>query len=115
MRIGDFARAAGVSTSKIRFYEARGLLPAAARTANGYRSYDASDLRIVSFIDRARAFGFSLTDVRRFMARPAEERRTKAGLVDALEAKLAEINAHIAEACAQREQVVAMIQEIKGR
>jgi MerR family copper efflux transcriptional regulator len=114
VKIGEFAQAAGVSTSKIRFYEARGLLPAASRSTNGYRSYDASDLRIVSFIDRARTLGFSLADVARFMQRPAEERRSKAGLVEVLKVKLREIDDHIAEARARRRQVQALIDELRG-
>ena len=39
MRIGEVAKAAGVSTSRIRFYEEEGILPPAPREANGYRSY----------------------------------------------------------------------------
>ena len=42
MRIGDLAKLTGVSASTIRFYEIQGLLPAAARLANGYRDYDAT-------------------------------------------------------------------------
>jgi len=114
MRIGEFARRAGVSASKVRFYEARGLLPDAARTANGYRDYDAADLRIVAFIDRARALGFSLEDIGRFMDRPAEERRAKTGLVEALERKLADIDRHLAEAQARREQIVELIAELRA-
>jgi MerR family copper efflux transcriptional regulator len=114
MRIGEFARRAGVSTSKIRFYESRGLLPDASRSANGYRTYDATDLRIVTFIDRARALGFSLGDIASFMNRPVEERRAKTGLVEALKAKLAEIDAHLIEVQDRRSEVVALLTELRG-
>jgi len=113
MRIGDFARRAGVSTSKIRFYEAHGLLPQAARTASGYRDYDALDLRIVDFINRSRALGFSLEEIARFMSRPADERRAKTGLIPALEAKLAEIDAHLADVQARRSGLLALMAELK--
>jgi DNA-binding transcriptional MerR regulator len=46
-RIGDLAKLTGVSTSTIRFYEARGLLAAAARVANGYRDYDRPAVEVV--------------------------------------------------------------------
>ena len=115
MRIGEFAKRAGVSTSKIRFYETRGLLPAAGRSANGYRTYDATDLRIVTFIDRARALGFSLADIGRFMSRPAEARRAKHGLVAALEAKLAEVDEHMAVVQARRGEIVALLGELRSR
>jgi DNA-binding transcriptional MerR regulator len=113
MRIGEFAKRAGVSTSKIRFYEARGLLPDAARAENGYRSYNAADLRIVTFIGRARALGFSLSDVARFMGRPAEERRTKHGLAKALEDKLAEIDEHAAALQVRRDEVAALLGDLR--
>jgi MerR family copper efflux transcriptional regulator len=115
MRIGEFARLAGVSASKIRFYEARGLLPPPSRFVNGYRDYDAAEVRIVTFIDRARALGFTLADITRFMSRPAEERRSKHGLVRALEAKLAEIDGHLAEVQARRNDVETLLAELRGR
>lgn len=39
MRIGEVADAVGLSTKTLRFYEQSGLLPAPARSANGYRDY----------------------------------------------------------------------------
>jgi len=114
MRIGEFAKRAGVSTSKVRFYEGRGLLPDAPRSANGYRTYDATDQRIVTFIDRARALGFSLKDIALFMRRPAEERRAKKGLVRALEAKLAEIDVLQAEVQTRRGDIVALLTELRS-
>ncbi len=114
MRIGEFASRAGVSTSKIRFYEARGLLPKSVRSANGYRRYDTADLRIVSFIDRARALGFSLADITHFMSRPAAERRTKEGLVKALERKLAEVDEYLVDVRERRRQIITLLAELKG-
>lgn len=43
MKIGEIARRAGTSTRMLRYYEAQGLLPA-KRSANGYRSFDESDV-----------------------------------------------------------------------
>jgi MerR family copper efflux transcriptional regulator len=112
MRIGEFARRAGVTPSKVRFYEGRGLLPAADRSANGYRSFGVNDLQVIAFIDRARALGFTLADVTRFMRRPAGERRAKVGLAAALQEKLREIDAHLLEAQARRSAVVQMLAEL---
>ncbi|WP_409473638.1 MerR family DNA-binding transcriptional regulator [Streptomyces sp. HC307] len=39
LTIGQAAKAAGVTRKAMRVYEARGLLPAAERTAAGYRLY----------------------------------------------------------------------------
>lgn len=43
MRIGALAQQVGVSAHTIRFYEARGLLPAPERGDNGYREYTEAD------------------------------------------------------------------------
>lgn len=112
MRIGEFARRAGVSTSKIRFYERRGLLPDASRASNGYRDYGLDDIRVIAFVDRARTLGFSLSDVARFMQRPAAGRRAKVGLAQALKAKLAEVDQHLVELEARRGAIVAMLAEV---
>ncbi|MDP1136857.1 MerR family DNA-binding transcriptional regulator, partial [Klebsiella pneumoniae] len=39
MKIGELAQRTGISIETIRFYEAQGLLPPAARAANNYRVY----------------------------------------------------------------------------
>jgi len=59
MRIGLLAARAGISTSRIRFYEAEGLLPPPPRRHSGYRDYDERALEIILFINRARGLGFS--------------------------------------------------------
>lgn len=62
--IGALAKAAGVSTPTIRYYEEIGLLPPASRTNGGQRSYDAADLSRVTFIKQCRDFGFGIDQVR---------------------------------------------------
>ena len=113
MRIGEFAKRGRVSASKVRFYEAEGLLPQAARSANGYRNYGEADLRIIGFVHRARALGFTLAEIALFMSRPALARRAKEGVVSALEAKLAEADGLIAELTERRGRIAAMLAELK--
>ena len=113
MRIGEFARRAGIGASKVRFYEVRGLLPPSARSANGYRSYDEADLRVIGFVDRARSLGFTLAEITGFMGRPAEERRAKEGVVPALEVKLAEADRLMAELAERRARIVTLLEELK--
>ena len=48
MRIGEVARRSGLSTSQIRFYEARGLLNLVSRKANGYREYRPDTLIVLA-------------------------------------------------------------------
>jgi MerR family copper efflux transcriptional regulator len=112
MRIGDLAKLAGVSTSKIRFYEVQGLLPAAARLANGYRDYDGRAVAVVKFIGRARSLGFRLSEVAAHLRAPRGEGR-KARLQAQLEAKLAELDAHMKEARARRAMIAGLVEEVR--
>lgn len=64
MHIGAFAARAGVPAKTIRYYESVGLLPAAARDANGYRSYPEADLTRLLLIRRLRLAGVGLTELK---------------------------------------------------
>lgn len=66
MRIGELAERAGTSTRTLRYYESRGLLPA-RRDANGYRTYDEDDLRLLRQIRTLQDFGFDLEETRPFV------------------------------------------------
>ncbi len=66
MRIGELAARAGTTTRALRYYEARGLLPA-RRDGNGHRTYDEADLRLLDQIRTLRDFGFELEETRPFV------------------------------------------------
>jgi len=63
LTIGKAARQAQVGIDTVRFYERQGLLPAASRTASGYRLYTADDVDRLRFIRRAKTLGFSLDEI----------------------------------------------------
>lgn len=63
MLIGALADTVGLPTQTIRFYERKGLLPAAERGANGYRNYDESTLPRLRFIQTAQAAGLTLAEI----------------------------------------------------
>ena len=112
MLIGQLARQAGVSTSKIRFYEARALLPPGARLANGYRDYDEHSLRIIRFIDLAQGLGFTLREIATHLHAPEDDAR-KARLQSRLEAKLAELDFHMEKVKVRRALISDLIQEAR--
>lgn len=63
MRIGELAKAAGVSPRSLRYYEKRGLLRA-RRQANGYREYDDSAVTRVHNIRTLLGAGVKAEEIR---------------------------------------------------
>ena len=63
MRIGAFAKAAGVSVDAVRFYERRGVLLPAPRTAGGYRTFDQHDLDRVLLARQLQALGLRVEEI----------------------------------------------------
>jgi DNA-binding transcriptional MerR regulator len=63
-RIGELASRAAMTVDAIRFYEKRGLLPKAQRSAGRFRVYSPRDLERVRFIQQMQVLGFSLAEIR---------------------------------------------------
>lgn len=98
--IGEAARASGVTAKMVRHYEAIGLLPPARRTEAGYRLYGREDVRMLQFIHRGRALGFSLDRIADLLAlwrdkdrASADVRRLALAHIDELDRKIAELEA----------------------
>lgn len=66
MKIGELAKLTGLATSRIRFYEASGLIRS-QRKANGYRDYAADTVWILELVTGAQGAGFSLEEIARLL------------------------------------------------
>lgn len=98
--IGEAARTSGVTAKMVRHYESIGLLPPARRTEAGYRQYGMDDVRILQFIHRGRALGFSLDQIAGLLALWRDKERASADVrrlalehIDELDRKIAELEA----------------------
>jgi MerR family redox-sensitive transcriptional activator SoxR len=99
LTIGQVARQAGMSTSRIRYYEGRGVLPEPERIS-GMRRYSPDVVRRLGIIDVAQRVGFTLEEIRELLAShdgPAHQR-----LRDLAERKLPDIDELIRRANAVR-------------
>jgi DNA-binding transcriptional MerR regulator len=74
LRVGQLAHATGVPAKTIRYYEQVGVLPAAPRSAAGYRQYSRHDVHRLVFVRRARSLGLSLAQLRDLTAELEGER-----------------------------------------
>lgn len=64
LTVGKIAEATGLSKKSVRYYESEGLIPKAERSAVGYRLYSKAVISRLRFIQKAKAIGFSLDDIR---------------------------------------------------
>jgi len=68
LSIGEFAKAAKLSTRAVRFYESIGLLKSSLRGENNYRYFDPSQLEQLEKIQNLKDLGFSLNEVKEVLA-----------------------------------------------
>ena len=111
LTIGNLANAADTKVETIRYYERIGLLSAPARTSGNYRAYSPEHLNRLSFIRRARDFGFSLAHIRELLSLSDQwDRSCKA--VDAIAREhLAEVDRKIADLGALRRELDNVISQ----
>ncbi len=67
-RIGELASQLNVSADTLRYYEKQGLLSSSHRSAGGFRLFNQGDKCRVQFILRAKAVGFSLSEIKSLLA-----------------------------------------------
>lgn len=92
MSIGQIARAMGLATTALRYYERQGVLIPTARSQAGYRMYDRRAVEQLGFIRAAQAVGFKLEDIRVLLdLEDGEERRCKVEVRELIQKRLAEV------------------------
>jgi len=100
VKIGEAARASGISQRMIRHYEATGMIPAPARRDSNYRDYAPADLHRLRFIANARDLGFDTNEISELLAlwndgqrASAEVKKLALARADALHAKARKLEA----------------------
>ena len=99
MNISEASSRSGVPPKTIRYYEEIGLVRP-PRESNGYRTFREADVHKLAFLGRARALGFPIEDCRALLAlwedearASAEVKRIASGHLDAIDAKIADLQA----------------------
>jgi DNA-binding transcriptional MerR regulator len=110
VRIGDFARAGGVTARTLRFYDQAGVLrPARRNPLTGYREYDAGQLSELASILALRQLGVSLDEIK-----GAPRRWTPAGRMALLERTAERLRQSIAASERSLRWVEAVLRRPEG-
>jgi MerR family transcriptional regulator, mercuric resistance operon regulatory protein len=114
--IGGLAREGGVSVETVRYYQRRGLLGTPERSGGyalggGIRRYGDEDVRRLRFIRSAQAAGFSLEEIGELIALDATTDRDRARARELAKARIAALDAKIAELDAARSALRRLAQD----
>ena len=107
-QIGEVEKRAGVSARTIRYYEELGLLPGVRRRSGGRRVYGPDELERLRFIQRLKALGLSLAEIKDLNAVYAIGGSTRDMLLrleELLDKHRGELDARIEELLALREEI----------
>ncbi len=110
MKIGELSKQTGVSIDTIRYYEQRGLIPVAVRTASGYRQYETDDISRLRFIVQSKELGFTLEEISQLLALRSDG-RSCAEVRAVAEAKAGEIEARIRTLSRMRQILLTLAEQ----
>ena len=114
MKIGELASRTGLAASRIRFYEASGLI-SAQRQANGYRRYPEQAVQTLGIISCAQQAGFSLDEIRRLLPQGDSQGLPHAELLASLQRKVGEIEAMQQRLAQNKAQLLGIIASIESK
>ena len=113
MNIGELAKETGLAPSRIRYYEAQGLIGPVDRGLNGYRQYSRETGQILEIIVTAQQAGFSLDEIRNLLPQNGKAGWSHDTLLAGLKKKLVDVEALQARLIETRAGLKAVIAQIE--
>ncbi|WP_338580504.1 MerR family transcriptional regulator [Pseudomonas sp. MAG733B] len=115
MKIGELAQVSGLTASRIRFYEAQGLIQQVQRSANGYRRYPQQVLQTLQIIQCAQQAGFSLEELKNLLPDNVTGAFKHDELMVSLQRKIEQIEAMQLHLAQSKAQLLGLIENIQAR
>lgn len=113
LTIGRVAKAAGVNTETVRYYERLGLMPRPPRVG-AYRVYSREHVARLAFIKRSQGLGFSLKEIGGLLALRVQRGSSCAEVKRRATQKLGDIDAKIEELKAIRRALTRLARACRG-
>ncbi len=111
LKIGEVSQASGIGIEALRFYERSGILGKPARTASGYRVYDADVLDRLAFIKKAQTLGFSLDEIRRIIEESNAGESPCAEVREIVRRRLSDLDRHLLDLRRYRKELATTLAE----
>jgi DNA-binding transcriptional MerR regulator len=118
VEIGAVCSQTGLSARTIRYYEEVGLLPGVRRRQGGRRVYGADELERLRFIQRLKALGLTLAEIKelnRVYAIAGSTRAMLERLADQLDGRLGELDSRIGELQHLRDEMSKYREHVAAR
>lgn len=115
MKIGELAKATGLTTKTIRFYESLGLMQGPQRSESGYRLYRQEHTERLEFIKKAKRLGLSLQEIREIFAFHDQRQPLCIHVLALLDQKLSQLDAIVKELQEFRRELARLKEESRAR
>lgn len=114
MKISEAAKTVGLPTKTVRYYADIGLVAPISRSEAGYRQYDDGALRKLSFVKRARSFGFSVGECRELLGLYEDTERSSSDVRAIARERLIDIEAKQKELQLLHDELNMLVKACKG-
>ena len=114
MNISEVARIVDLPVKTVRYYADIDLVAPASRNTNGYRQYDDTSLRKLTFIKRARSFGFSVKECRELLGLYEDRNRSSTDVRAIAKKRLEEIKIKQQELQLLHDELNILVKACKG-
>lgn len=114
-RIGQVARQSGVGVETVRFYEREGLIPQPPRPESGFRRYPQDVVSRIRFIQRSKALGFSLREIKELLLLRVDSATSCGEVKKRAEAKIDDIERKIYALQEMRKALARLTAACRGK
>jgi len=114
MNISEAAKRVQLPTKTVRYYADIGLVEPSSRSTSGYRQYDEIALRKLTFIRRAREFGFSISECRELIGLYQDNNRFSSDVKTIASKRLEEIKKKQVELQSLHDELANLVNICQG-
>jgi len=114
MNISEVAKTIDLPVKTIRYYADIDLVAPVSRNAAGYRQYDDTSVRKLTFIKRARSFGFSVKECRELLGLYEDRDRSSADVRLIAKERLEDIKVKQQELQLLHDELNILVKACKG-